>query len=293
MSTRVMMEKLGPVLDRMARGATNWLVLAASAEGWAAKVFPELPVSQAQTRLWEALFQICRLNHDDPVEAWRKHIATLRARSDYLNSKRYAYLKYTGPGTDLTVGLPKGHVWGGGRLTGQNGIDFIPNMPTEEVGTLPHKDKVDGTVRASKPLSYQGMLIEDFSFRFVRGRVVEVKAARGKEILESLVTHVPGASQLGEVALVPHSSPISQLGILFYNTLIDENAASHMALGNAYRALEGGEAMSSEEFAAAGGNQSMEHVDFMVGSAELAVDGIRGNGSREPIMRDGEWTIDT
>ncbi len=291
-SSQAMMEKFGPVMGRISRNGTNWLVVPASVEGWAAKVFPHLPPSQQQTQLWEAIFEMCRLNCAGPVSAWQQHVAALQARCDYLNRKRYARLKYTAPGTDLTVGLPDGHVWSGGRLTSGNGITFIPNLPTEEVWTLPHRDRAEGTVRATKPLSYQGMVIEDFSFRLSQGRIIEVTATRGEAFLKNLIANVEGASRLGEVALVPHSSPISRSGVLYYNALIDENAASHIALGNAYRfSLQGGETMSSQEFAAAGGNESTEHLDFMVGCDELAVAGILADGTTEPIMRKGEWAF--
>ncbi|MBN1507065.1 MAG: aminopeptidase [Sedimentisphaerales bacterium] len=291
-STRAMMEKLRPAQIHMQRNSMNWLIIPASVEGWANKVFPQLPAAQRQARLWDAIFEVCRLNHADPVSAWQDHAAVLQARYGYLNRKHYTGLKYKAPGTDLAVGLPDGHVWVGGRVTSRSGIAFFPNMPTEEIATLPHKDRVEGVVRASKPLSYGGMMIEDFSFRFSQGRVVEVTASKGKELLQSVFANVGGASRLGEVALVPNSSPIAKSGILFYNALIDENAASHIALGNAYRfTLRGGETMSPEEFAAAGGNESAEHMDFMVGSNKMAVDGILPDGATEPIMRDGEWTF--
>jgi aminopeptidase len=289
---QTMMEKFRPVQGHMTRNTTNWLVIPASVEGWATKVFPLLPPEQRQPRLWDVLFQICRLNHADPVSAWQDHAVALQARCDLLNRRHYTGLRYTAPGTDLTVGLPEGHIWTGGRVTSRNGIAFFPNMPTEEVATLPHKDKTEGIVRATKPLSYQGMMIEDFGFRFSQGRIIEVTAAKGKELLQSLITNVDGASRLGEVALVPNSSPVSKSGILFYNALIDENAASHIALGRAYRfTLRGGETMSLEDFAAAGGNESDEHLDFMIGSDKMAVDGILADGSTEPIMREGEWSF--
>ncbi len=291
-AAQAMRESLRAVRSRIARNSTNWLDIAASVEGWATKVFPDLPAGQRETRLWDAIFQVCRLNHADPVSAWRDHVAAVQARCEYLNRKHYTSLRYTAPGTDLTVGLPGGHIWEGARATSQNGITCVPNMPAEEVFTLPHRDRAEGFVRASKPLSYAGMLIEDFSFRFSRGRVVEVTASRGQGLLQNLIANVEGASRLGEVALVPSSSPISQLGILFYNALIDENAASHIALGDAYReTLRGAETMSAEEFAAAGGNDSGAHVDFMVGSDKMAVDGILPNGTTEPIMREGEWSF--
>ena len=180
-----------------------------------------------------------------------------------------------GPGTDLTIGLPDGHVWVGGRSTNHAGVAFAPNLPTEEVFTMPHKDRVDGTVRSTKPLSYGGMLIEDFSLTFAGGRVTDVRARRGGEVLRELVATDAGAARLGEIALVPHSSPVSQSGLLFFNTLFDENAASHVALGSAYKfTMRGGEAMDDEAFERAGGNRSAIHVDFMIGSGELDIDGV-------------------
>ena len=291
-SGQAMMEKLAPVMTRMSRNETNWLVIPASVEGWAAKVFPNLPPSQQQDRLWDAIFEMCRINCADPMAAWQDHIAALQARCDYLNRKHYAGLKYTAPGTDLTVALPDLHVWRGGRLTSSHGVAFVPNLPTEEVFTLPHKDKANGTIRATKPLSFQGAMLEDFSFRLSQGRVVEVTAARGRELLKNMIDHVDGFSRLGEVALVPRNCPIARSGVLYYNALIDENAASHIALGTAFRfTLQGGETMSAEAFAAAGGNESMMHLDFMVGCDELDIDGILAGGSAEPIMRQGEWAF--
>jgi aminopeptidase len=190
----------------------------------------------------------------------------------------------------LTIGLPTGHLWVGGSSVNAAGIRFAPNLPTEEVFTMPHKDRVDGTVRSSKPLSYGGTLIEGFSLRFEGGRVVDVQAERGASVLRTLIAMDAGAARLGELALVPHSSPISQTGRLFYNTLFDENAASHVALGAAYKfTLRGGETLSDEEFEAVGGNRSATHVDFMIGSGELNVSGVRPDGTVEPVMRGGEW----
>ena len=214
----------------------------------------------------------------------------MAARTDDLNAKRYTALRYRGPGTALTIGLPDGHLWVGGRSTSAAGIRFAPNLPTEEVFTMPHKDRVDGTVRSTKPLSYGGSMIEGFSLTFAEGRVVEVTAEKGEDALRRLVAMDGGAARLGELALVPHNSPVAQSGVLFYNTLFDENAASHVALGAAYKfTLRGGETMSDEEFEAAGGNRSATHVDFMIGSPELDVDGVLADGTAEPLMRRGDW----
>jgi aminopeptidase len=277
--------------EQISRNHVNWTVVAAAGARWAAKVFPEAPPDQQMARLWDAIARLCRLDEADPIAAWERHLASLAARRDWLNAKRFAALKYTGPGTDLTIGLPPGHAWVSGRSFSLSGIEFAPNLPTEEVFTMPHKDRVDGTVRSTKPLSYGGTLIEGFTLRFEHGRVVDLSAERGEHVLRQLVDTDDGAGRLGEVALVPDNSPISQSGRLFYNTLFDENAASHVALGSAYKfTMEGGETMDEERFAGAGGNRSGVHVDFMIGSAALDIDGVNADGATEPLMRRGEWT---
>lgn len=276
--------------ELVSRNQTNWTVLAAAAPGWAAKVFPGLGADERMSKLWRTIGRLCRLDSSDPVAAWETHLDELAARRDRLNEKRYEALKYEGHGTDLTVGLAPGHIWVSGQSETPSGISFTPNLPTEEVFTMPHKDRVDGVVRSTKPLSYGSTLIEGFSLRFVGGRVVGVHAERGETVLRELIETDPGAGRLGEVALVPDSSPVSQSGLLFYNTLFDENAASHVALGSAYRfTLRGAEGLSADEFERAGGNRSVVHVDFMIGSAELDVNGVLPNGAIEPLMRRGEW----
>jgi aminopeptidase len=280
-----------PFREQITRNQTNWAVVAAAASAWAARVFPDVEPSQQVSRLWDAIGGLCRLDRPDPLAAWEAHLKDLVARTDLLNQKQYAALRYAGPGTDLTIGLPAEHVWVGGRSITASGIRFAPNLPTEEVFTMPHKDRVDGVVRSSKPLSYGGTLVEGFSMRFAEGRVVDVQAERGEGVLRSLIDTDAGAARLGEIALVPHSSPVAQTGLLFYNTLFDENAASHVALGAAYKfTLRGGEAMSDEAFELAGGNRSATHVDFMIGSGELDVTGVLPDGTTEPVMRRGEWT---
>ena len=279
-----------PFRERLSRNQSNWTVVAAAAPRWAARVFPHLPPDEGVARLWDAIARLCRLDGPDPMAAWESHLDALAARRDELNRKRYTALKYDGPGTKLTIGLPARHEWVSGRSVSGAGILFAPNLPTEEVFTMPHKDRVDGTVRSSKPLSYGGTLIERFSLEFSEGRVVSVKADRGDAVLRQLVATDEGAARLGEIALVPHSSPVSQSGLLFYNTLFDENAASHVALGSAYKfTLTGGEVMTDEEFERAGGNRSVVHVDFMIGSGDLDIDGVLADGTTEPIMRRGEW----
>jgi aminopeptidase len=234
-----------PFREQISRNRTNWGVIAAASAAWAAKVFPDVTPADQTGRLWEAIGRLCRLDRPDPIAAWQTHLAALAARSDRLNERRYTALKFSGPGTDLTVGLPQGHIWVSGASTSLNGIRFVANLPTEEVFTIADRHRVDGTVRATKPLSYGGRLIEDFSVRFESGRVTGVTAARGESVLKQLVDTDPAAGRLGEVALVPVGSPIAQSGRLFYNTLFDENAASHVALGAAYKfTLSGAEAMT-------------------------------------------------
>ena len=286
-------QNLRPISECVSRNAINWLGLAAAIPGWAARVFPDVPAGAQPDRLWQALFEICRLDRPDPLAAWQDHLSQLEARHVLLSARQYTALKLTGPGTDLTIGLPKGHIWRGGSVQSETGITFVPNLPTEEVFTLPDKDRAEGVVRATKPLSYGGALIEDFSLTFQGGRVVQAGARKGESILRKMLESDEGAGRLGEIALVPHSSPISQSGLLFYNTLLDENAASHLALGRAYRfTLQGGEALSPDGFAQAGGNHSLLHVDFMIGSGEIDVDGQREDGAIEPVMRQGEWAFE-
>jgi aminopeptidase len=246
-----------PFREHISKNGTNWSVIAAASAGWADRVFPDLPADRRVDALWDAIIRLIRLDQPDPVAAWEAHLAALAARRDFLNARRYEALKYTGPGTDLVLGLAPGHRWVSGRSTSLTGIPFAPNLPTEEVFTMPHRDRVDGTVRSTKPLSYAGTLIENFTMTFEGGRVVRSSAERGETVLRQLLDTDAGASRLGEVALVPHNSPVAQSGVLFYNTLFDENAASHVALGSAYKfTVDGGEAMSDEQFEQAGGNRS-------------------------------------
>jgi aminopeptidase len=276
--------------EQISRNQTNWTVVAAASRGWASRIFPNLAADEAVAQLWDAIGRLCRLDREDPIAAWASHLDALAARRDHLNRKKYGALKYRGPGTSLTIGLPEAHKWVSGRSVSRTGIAFAPNLPTEEVFTMPHKDRVDGTVQSTKPLSYGGTLIENFSLEFAGGRVVRVAAERGEVVLRQLIAADEGAARLGELALVPHSSPISESGLLFYNTLFDENAASHVALGSAYKdTLTRGEAMSEEEFERAGGNRSIVHVDFMIGSGSLDIDGVLSDGAIEPIMRHGEF----
>lgn len=281
-----------PVGDLVMKDAMNWCVVAVATPAWADKVFPDAPEGERVELLWDAIFKAVRADQDDAVENWQTHLSELEVRRTYLNERRYRALHYRAPGTDLLLGLADGHIWRGGASQNDAGTTFVANLPTEEVFSAPHRTRVEGTVASSKPLSYSGQLIEDFSLTFKEGRVVEVKAAQGQDALERLLATDDGATRLGEVALVPHSSPISQSGLLFYNTLFDENAASHLALGRAYRfCAEGGTTMSDAEAEAAGLNDSLAHVDFMIGSAEMEIAGVRDDGAEEPVMHAGEWAF--
>jgi aminopeptidase len=279
-----------PALELITNFAINWNIVCYATPSWARAVFPDLPEEEGVERLWDAIFAASRVDAPDPVAAWAAHNAALHARTTRLNAKRYAALQFSGPGTDLRVGLADGHLWLGGSEPAKNGIICNPNIPSEEVFTTPHLGRVDGTVRSTKPLSYQGTLIEDIEVRFEAGRIVQSAARTGHEVLERVLGTDEGARRLGEVALVPHSSPISSSGLLFFNTLFDENAASHIALGQAYRTcLEGGTMASDTELADRGANSSLIHIDWMIGSGQVNVDGVTADGAREPVMRGGEW----
>ncbi|RME43174.1 MAG: aminopeptidase [Caldilineae bacterium] len=292
-ATKTAQEHTRPALEFLSRDGTNWLVFAAPTPSWAAHVFPDAPPEEQIARLWDAVFAATRADRPDPIAEWERHIQQLRARSRYLTAKQYTALHYTAPGTDFTLGLPKGHIWKSAGSHTQTGIPFTANIPTEEVYTLPHREQADGVVTASMPLNYNGTLIENFTLTFANGRVTKITAQQGETILQRMVDTDDGAGRLGEVALVPHSSPIAQSGILFYNTLFDENASCHLALGRAYPVcLEGGTEMEKPDFEAAGGNNSLIHVDFMVGSAKMNIDGITENGDAEPVMRNGEWAFE-
>src|SRR3984893_10497894 len=279
-----------PALELIVRHEINWTIVACATPAWAAAVFPDLTQDQALARLWDAIFAASRADQPDPVAAWKQHYANLHARAGRLNEKRYSALHFRGPGTDLRVGLADDHLWLGGGTTARNGRYCIPNMPTEEVFTTPHKDRVEGQVTSTKPLSHQGTMIEGISVRFQAGKIVEAHAARGEQVLQRMIETDEGARRLGEVSLVPYSSPIASSGLLFMNTLFDENAASHIALGQAYSTcLKNGDQLAYEELAARGANESLIHVDWMIGSSEIDLDGITATGSAEPLMRKGEW----
>ncbi|EYS90970.1 hypothetical protein X471_01104 [Bartonella bacilliformis str. Heidi Mejia] len=279
-----------PALNKISNFAINWSIIAYPTVGWAKTMFPDLPVDEAVKKLADAIFSASRIIENDAVHAWNAHNTSLKKRSSWLNEQRFSALHFTGPGTDLMVGLADEHEWQGGASIAQNGVVCNPNIPTEEVFTTPHAYKVEGFVRSTKPLSYQGALIDNIEVRFEAGRIVDARASVGQQVLQQILQSDEGASRLGEVALVPHSSPISKSGLLFYNTLFDENAACHIALGQCYsKCFLGGSSLTAEEIAMRGGNKSIIHIDWMIGSGEIDIDGITQVGTRVPVFRRGEW----
>lgn len=293
-SNRALGHAIKEYRERLMANKNVWCVASAPTKAWARKMFPDLSEEVAVERLWEAIFTTNRIGEGDPVAAWRQHTAALRRRVDFLNSQHFTQLRYTnGLGTDLTVRLPEKHLWLGGSDVLEDGLEFVANLPTEEVFTLPDREGVDGIVYSSKPLVYNGVLIDGFWLRFESGRVIDFDAEMGKEALESLIAFDEGSDRLGEVALVPYHSPISEMDLLFYNTLFDENASCHFALGDAYPvSVVGGENMSREELLACGVNSSMTHEDFMVGTEDLLVVGTTTAGKEVVIIENGDFAFE-
>jgi aminopeptidase len=279
-----------PAMEKIVNFDINWNIVSYPNPSWAKQVFPDDEEAVAVKKLADAIFAASRVDGPDAIGAWRDHNAALRTRYTWLNEQRFSALHYTGPGTDLTIGLADGHQWYGGASMAKNGITCNPNIPTEEVFTTPHSQRVSGRVRSTKPLAHQGTLIDNIEVRFEGGRIVEAKASRGEAVLLKLLDTDEGSRRLGEVALVPHSSPISASGLLFFNTLFDENAACHIALGQCYsKCFVDGATLTQEQIKAQGGNQSLIHVDWMIGSADLDIDGVHTDGSTVPVFRKGEW----
>ena len=279
-----------PALEKITGFDINWNIVSYPSASWAKQVFPDDEEDVAVGKLADAIFAASRVDVADPIGAWREHNANLKSRYTWLNENNFHALHYTGPGTELTIGLADGHQWKGGASQSKNGITCNPNIPTEEVFTTPHALRVDGYVRSTKPLAHQGTLIRDIEMRFEGGRAVEVRASSGGQVFNKVLDTDEGARRLGEVALVPHSSPISKSGLLFFNTLFDENAASHIAMGQCYAdCFVGGKTLSPEQIAAQGGNKSLIHIDWMIGSDRIDIDGVHADGSRVPVMRKGEW----
>ena len=278
------------LMEAISSMSISWTIIGAASPRWAQKVFPDAATSEEATeRLWEAIFKTTRIDQPDPEAAWKAHDQKLREKAAWLNNEQFDQLHYMAPGTDLVVGLPKNHIWEGAGAFNPRGEEFMANMPTEEVFTAPDFRRIDGTVASTKPLSYGGNILEDMHFTFKDGQIVEAHAKQGDDVLQNLLK-TPGARSLGEVSLVPDPSPISQSGLIFFNTLFDENASDHMALGQAYPfSVKDGVAMTNEQRAAVGLNQSPTHVDFMMGSAAMNIDGIKPDGTIIPIFRNGDW----
>lgn len=283
---------MAPVMKYRMTGITKWNIIAMPSIPWAKSVFPDLDDNTAMEKLWKKIFAATRINEDDPVKAWEVHDKKLKKYKDFLNEKQFEKLIYKGPGTDLEVYLADGHYWMGGSKLSQSGHAYIANMPTEEVFTTPHKLKVNGTLKATKPLSLNGKLVEGFGFTFKDGKVVEFYAEKGYDVLEKLFENDEGAKYLGEVALVPDDSPISNTGILFNETLFDENASCHFAFGRAYAyAMRDGSTMTQEELTAKGSNFSLIHVDFMVGGPELNITAYEKDGTKVKLFENGNWVF--
>ncbi|SDG73176.1 aminopeptidase [Selenomonas sp. WCT3] len=279
---------------RLMNNRNTWCVVSVPTVSWAAKVFPNCSEEEAVAKLWQAIFQTVRIEEDkDPVAAWKEHIAFLQKAAKFLNDHDFASLHYTNNlGTDLTIELPEGHIWAGGAELSELGIEFAANMPTEEVYTLPKRDGVNGTVVAAKPLNFNGNLIEGFKLTFKDGKVVDYSAKKGEKILKGLLETDEGARYLGEVALVPYDSPISKSGILFYNTLFDENASCHLALGKAYpTCIKDGETMDSVTLLQHGVNDSLLHEDFMIGTRDLDIVGTTKDGKKIPVFQNGNFAF--
>ena len=279
-----------PTRERITRFDINWNIIAWPGVAWAQRMFPDLPAPEAQAELAAAIFSASRVDRKDPIAAWREHNTNLRIKSDWLNGQNFKALHFFGPGANLTVGLADGHEWMGGASMAKNGIICNPNIPSEEVFTTPHALKVEGHIRSTKPLSHQGTLIDEIEVNFEAGRITSARAKKGEEVLLKVLDSDEGSRRLGEVALVPDSSPISQSGLLFFNTLFDENAASHIALGQCYsKCFKDGGKLSKDELKRLGGNSSIIHIDWMIGSNQIDVDGISQEGETVPVFRRGEW----
>lgn len=284
-------QALKPYYDKIMVNELQWNIISVPTLAWAKKVFPNVNDDEAVDMLWNAILKSTKADTENPIETWKNHLSILKEKMDYLNNKQFEKVVITNSlGTNLTVKLPKNHIWASGKDVTQSGIEFVANIPTEEVFSMPHKYGVDGIVYASKPLNYGGTLIEDFSITFKEGKIIDFSAKSGYEALENLVSIDEGAKYLGEIALVPFDSPISNLGILFYNTLFDENASCHLAIGQAYSScIQNGDKLSSEEMEKVGMNDSLTHVDFMFGTSDLSIVGYEENGNCENIFINGNW----
>ena len=287
---RVNGQFIKPMKDAMGAMEFPWSVIAAPVPAWNSSVFPDADLAEAEESMWSAIFRACRIDVEDPVSAWREHLAELERRRDALTERRFRKLRYEGPGTDLVVGLTDGVKWQGGGSKTHSGRSFAPNIPTEEVFTSPHRAKANGRIQASKPLSYFGDIIDGFALEVSQGQVVSFTAEQGQEVLERILATDQGSTRFGETAMVPQSGTVAAERLIWNNMLYDENDACHIALGQSFTScLEGAVDMSSADRLDAGLNQSSIHVDFVVGSSELSVFGVYADGTEEPIITKGEW----
>lgn len=284
-------QALEPYRDYRMTNRVSWTIISVPTEEWAEKVFPELKGEEAIAKLWDTIFEMTRVDQDDPIKAWDMHREQLNEKAAYLNGKKYKKLHYRAPGTDLTIEFPKNYTWVSAGSENDDGASFIPNIPTEEIFTLPLKTGVNGVVSSTKPLNYSGNVIDNLSLTFKDGKIVDFQAEKGYETLKQIIETDEGSHYLGEVALVPNSSPISQSGLIFFNTLFDENASCHLAIGKAYPCFEDADKLSKEDIEKRGSNKSLVHVDFMIGSAELDIDGETEDGKTEPVFRNGNWAF--
>ncbi len=269
-----------------------WCVVSMPTPAWSQKVFPDKSKEEAESLLWDRIFAATRIHEVDPVAAWKAHTDCLAAKCAYLNNKKIKTLHYTAPGTDLTVELAKNHIWQGGGEESTKGTYFVANMPTEEVFTMPYKYGVNGVLASTKPLIFGGNMIDEFTLTFKDGKIVDYKAKVGEEMLKELIETDEGSHYLGEVAIVPHSSPVSATNTVFFNTLFDENASCHFAIGSAYTTnIVGGAQMTKEELEKAGANTSITHNDFMVGSNQLTIEATTESGETFTVLKNGEWAF--
>lgn len=285
--------KFKPLVKYTMNDIVSWCVVSVPTKAWAKAVFPDLNEDEAYEKLWDLILDVTRMNDEDPIKSWSEHINNLDKKSEYLNEAQFDSLHYKSEnGTDITIGLPEGHIWMSAGSTNAKATVFVPNIPTEEVFTLPHRQRVDGIIYSTKPLAYNGTVIDEFWLKFEKGEVVDFDAKKGRDSLEALLNQDENSKRLGEVALVPYDSPISNSNVLFFNTLFDENASCHLAFGEAYpTTLKGGVDMDDEELLKNGVNRSLIHEDFMVGSKDLEITGIKKDGSQIKIFENGNWAI--
>lgn len=289
-STRSRSTAMKSFTDYVMSSKVSWSLVSVPSNGWAQSVFPNVDTETAKERLWHLIFETTRVYHEDPIQAWKEHVQRIQEKARYLNELRLKKLHYRAEGTDLIIELPSEHIWVGAGEHTPSGVFFQPNIPTEEVFTMPLRQGVNGKVRSTKPLNYNGKLIENLQLTFQNGRIVDYTADVEYDALKSLIETDEGSHYLGEIALVPHNSPISKADVVFKNTLFDENASCHLAIGEAYPInIMGGADMTKEQLQAKGANMSLVHEDFMIGSENMNIDGETADGRTIPIFRNGNW----